>query len=431
MVCLRYHMALMLPKRDEDAANLFAASLISASTLSFLSLPALLLGEHVILQTLNEPRLGQYIWLMPIAIFANGLLQSLTNWNSRTRHFGRISFANVSSSFTSVSIQVGSGYAGYINAGSLIAANILGLSISTLTLAYYTWRNYHSFLRESLDVNIMIAGIKRYKNFPLYDTWGTLLNTISTTLPTFILASFFSSDVVGYYSVATMILMLPMNLIGSAIFQVFFSHASGAILKNNLAAIVEQIVYYLEIIAIYPVILISIIGEEIFAVVLGSHWSEAGIYAQILALWIFFAFITSPISALFSVFERQRLGVLFNAVMILARMGALILGGVLGSPRISLILFAFVGVIFNGGSFYWLLYKSNVSPLKMIIKAKNYYIYALSIGVILILLKWIFHMNPISLMTIGLLFGAIFYIYLFRSLSNNISKLGSWEDKVD
>lgn len=421
IVCLRYQMAIMLPKSDEEAANLFAVSLIFAAALSFLSLPALLLGEQIILKTLNEPRLGQYFWLMPLAIFANGVFQAFVNWNSRTRHFGRISTANIANSIGTVSTQVGSGLAGYVNGGSLIVANTLGIFVSAVILACQTWRDYRSQLQKSLNWNIMIAGIRRYKNFPLYDTWGILLNTFSGQLPTFILASFFSSKIVGYYSVANMVLLLPMNLIGSSIFQVFFSHASKARLEGNLAAIVEQTVFYLEIIAIYPIVMMSIIGKEIFAIVLGGPWAEAGVYAQILAVWVFLMFITSPISALFSILERQRLGVLVNAIVILARIGALILGGILNAPRISLILFSFTGVVFYGGSLYWLLSKSNVSFLGLIIKSRIYYLYAFAIGIILIFLKLSVQLTPLKLITIGLLFGMLYYIYIFKNLSIRLS----------
>jgi O-antigen/teichoic acid export membrane protein len=59
----------------------------------------------------------------------------------------------------------------------------------------------------------MALGIKRYRKFPLLDSWSSLLNAISWQLPTFILSAFFSAKVVGYYALGMNVLQLPMLLV--------------------------------------------------------------------------------------------------------------------------------------------------------------------------------------------------------------------------
>lgn len=89
--------------------------------------------------------------------------------------------------------------------------------------------------------------------------------------------------------------------------------------------------------------------------------------SQILALWIFFVFITSPICALFSVLERQGTFLVFNACLFIARAAALAAGGMSGDPRIALSIFSAVGVIAWAGLCVWLLREAGV-PVRRVSK---------------------------------------------------------------
>ena len=46
----------------------------------------------------------------------------------------------------------------------------------------------------------MLANLKRYRKFPLIDSWSSFINNLSWQLPSLMLLYFFSETVVGYYS---------------------------------------------------------------------------------------------------------------------------------------------------------------------------------------------------------------------------------------
>ena len=55
----------------------------------------------------------------------------------------------------------------------------------------------------------------------------------------------------------------------------------------------------------FPMAVMTVIGQDVVVVVFGQQWREAGVYTQILSIWGFFQFISSPMSTLFYVLEKQ------------------------------------------------------------------------------------------------------------------------------
>ena len=194
----------------------------------------------------------------------------------------------------------------------------------------------------------MLEGLKRYRRFPLIDSGSALLNTASWQLPAFLLAAFFSPVVVGFYSLSFMVLQLPMSLIGSSIAQVFFQRAAEARSDGTLSHLVENVFRLLIMIGIFPILTVTIIGPDLFAVVFGENWTEAGVYAQILSVWAFVWFISSPLSTIWAVLEKQTFGMRVTTLNFVTRVASLVLGGMSGSPVVALSLFAGSGVLVYG-----------------------------------------------------------------------------------
>ncbi|MHB1295972.1 MAG: lipopolysaccharide biosynthesis protein [Anaerolineae bacterium] len=348
VACLRYEFAIMLPESDEEAANLLALSLLAAVAITALCVPIITLGRPLLLRLLNAPELGPYLWLVPPMVFCAGAFSALNYWNSRTKKFGRLSVVRVVSSASTYGAKLGAGLAGYATAGTFIGATLLGLALSTGMLARRIWRDDGRLFRQSVTQQMMRAGALRYRRFALIDVWSGLLNTVSWQLPALTLNWFFSSTVVGYYSLGLRVLQLPMSFIGGAIAQVFFQRAAQANVEGRLGDLVGNTLRTLSGIGFYPVLTLAITGQSIFRVVFGPDWAEAGVYTQILAPWVLLWFISSPLSTVYSVLERQGSFLRLNVAILAARLLSLVLGGVLGSARLGLALFSLSGVITYG-----------------------------------------------------------------------------------
>jgi lipopolysaccharide exporter len=106
IACMRYELAIMLPKTDEEAANRLGLSLLCVTVITGLTVPALYFGGDALLSLLKAPGLAPYFILVPVFVFISGVFLALNYWNSRTRHFGRLAVARVTNSLAITGTQL-------------------------------------------------------------------------------------------------------------------------------------------------------------------------------------------------------------------------------------------------------------------------------------------------------------------------------------
>jgi O-antigen/teichoic acid export membrane protein len=405
----------MLPKTDEEAANLLGVSLFFVLIITGISVLIIFFADDLIVNLFNSPELKRYLWLVPVAVFFTGIFTALNYWNSRTKHFGRLSIARVVSSVVTQTTKLGTGFAGFVSGGVLIGTGILGQIVSTFILGGQIWRDDRRLFKASIRWENMIAGMKRYKKFPIYNTWSALLNTASQQLPIIMLALYFSPKIVGFYALGKTVLSMPMSMVGGAVSQVFFQKASEAHYRTgNLSKVVEEVFKRLVSLGIFPILLLTLIGEDLFVVVFGARWAEAGVYMQILGLWIFFQFISSPISTLFAVLEKQHYGLFFNSILLVVRAASLIIGGMTGNVRFTLFLVASTGVACYGFLCFWLISKAGLPVMRALYCIGKYSIYSSPLLIVVALAKWSLGVQEIGVLLLGLCCLIVYYVLVMR-----------------
>ncbi|NOZ72784.1 MAG: oligosaccharide flippase family protein [Chloroflexi bacterium] len=344
---LRYELAIMLPEGDEEAINVTGLTLSLVMLTSVILVPLTMLIGKPLLLLINATELTPYLWLIPISVFFGGNVLVLNYWHSRKRHFGGLSVTRLMQSTTSVGVQLSIGYAGVPSGGGLITGLLSGQAVAAVTLAGMGWRSMN-LAKMHLSRIGMLTALKRYRKFPKYNVWATLMNTISWQLPTFFLSYFFTSVEVGFFALGNRVIELPMRIVGASIAQVFFQRTSLAHHEGDLHQVVLATFRSLVTLSFFPLMLLTFIAPELFSLVFGARWNEAGVYTQILAPWIFFWFISSPMGTLFSVLEKQEWSFRINAAILVSRFLALGIGGYLQNARLMLALFALSGVLLYG-----------------------------------------------------------------------------------
>jgi lipopolysaccharide exporter len=345
LICMRYELSILLPDNDQDAANLLVVSLCFVFLVTLVSGAIIYLYRDWILSLLKIQDIKPYLLLVPISGLFNGVTLALSYWSSRTKHYSNLSLSRVSNTASTTLLKLSFGVAGIATTSVKIYSTVIGQCIAALVLLLRIWKDDRRFIIASINYRLMIDGVKRYKKLPLISTWSDLLNTISLQLPVFLLSNFFSTTVVGYYAIGYQLIKIPTTLISTAVGQVFYQRSSEAKSNGTLRIVVENTFSRLIMLGIFPLMVIAVIGSEIFVLFFGANWQTAGEYAQILAPWIFFVFVGSPISSLINTLDLQGIGLLFNILMIGSRAGSLIYGGFLNNVYISLSLFSLTGVV--------------------------------------------------------------------------------------
>lgn len=366
LACARYELAIVLPENDRDAANLFWLSLLSAVVFTFLVSVAVWLGGPTIMALTSAPELLEYLWLIPLVVLIHGVFTALNYWNTRTRHFIRLSIAEITSRVTGTAATLGAGFTGHATGGAMIYAGIAGRVLATLVLGGQIIRDNGRFLIRSFDWAEIVAGMKRYRKFPLYSSWSSLINIASWQLPIVLFGLFFSPAVVGLYALGFRILQMPMSLVGRAIGRVFHQRAAQAHLSGDLEPLVRNLLKTLTIVGVAPIIALSIIGEDLFSLAFGSKWAEAGVYTQILSVWAFVWFVSSPLSTLFGVLDKQAQGLRLQITIFVSRLVSIGAGAFFDSVVLALVLFSATGMFVYGGLIYQIMNLSGVTATRLL-----------------------------------------------------------------
>lgn len=348
IACLRYELSIMLPENDKGSVNQLGVSVLVSLSMSIVMAVLIWFTGEKIIELFKVSSLKQVLWIIPVAVLSRGIFLSLNYWNSRTKKYGRLSISRIISSVTTSGTNLGFGYSGYVSSKVLVGAKFFGQLVATMTLGIQILHDDFKLFKKHLRFQDMLKGMRKYSKFPLYSTWAVFLNTASWQMPAFLLSYFFSPVETGYYSLGFRILSLPMSLIGASISQVFFQRAAEAKIEGTLPVLVESTFQKLLVFAIFPMLTLTFIGKNLYMVVFGHEWAEAGVYTQILSIWTIFWFVSSPLSTLFSVLEKQEYGLKVNIMLLLTRVISLAVGGWLGNARLALLLFSITGVLVYG-----------------------------------------------------------------------------------
>jgi len=315
----RYDAAIVLPKKESDATAVAFLGIIIAVFLGILvsivfgifrdSLAPILGMQHI-------PR--SFLSLTGLVVFLTGLEQVLKRLSIRGRKFKVLASTQVTQQLGANGVKIGLGFLN-AGAGGLFIGTIFG---HLLRCGKLVWSERGRFFNRSAvpSLQTILHMGKKYKKFPLFSSWSTLLNTASSQIPVILFATLFSPAVAGYYALSNRILNLPMVLIGRSVSDVFIEKAARTRNEpDELRRITTTIFNKLLLISSICMSFMTFYGNRVFPLVFGDNWLEAGKYAQWLSLYIIFQFSFSPISVLFSVLERQGEGFIWNGFLFITR----------------------------------------------------------------------------------------------------------------
>jgi O-antigen/teichoic acid export membrane protein len=309
----RYELAIMLPKKDEDAINIFAVGFIITFSMSFILLVLVILFNEQITQLLKNDEISVWLYFVPIAVFFTGLYNILKYFNNRKKYYKDLANATIIKSIITAIIQLG---LGSLKGG--VSGLISGQLISQITANTKLFNNIikDKLLISNVSKKKIISLAKRYNNFPKFSLWGILSNTLSQHFTNILISSFYSIATLGFYSLVQRLLGIPSILIGNSIGEVFFQEAikekqqTGRVI-NTFNSTVKKLI----ILGVPSFCLLFFIVEDLFAYVFGEEWRVAGFYAVILIPFYLIRFIVAPVSNTNNIFGLQKIALLWQLTL--------------------------------------------------------------------------------------------------------------------
>lgn len=299
----RYELAIMLPEKEEDAAELMKFSSIITIFISLITFFIILILSEELSILLGNESIYTWLFFLPITILFSGIYQILNYWFNRRKKFTILAKNRVLQN-----LITGAGQLLFSTRGiGLLFGSIFGQFISLIFLM-------RKLLNERLkcfyefNFSRMIRLGKRYINFPKYDVPTTALNVAASQAPNILFATFFTAQSAGFFFLTQRVLQMPISLISNSILDVFKEEASKTYRETGQCKdIFVKTAKWLSFISIIPSLLMFFFVEDLFGFFFGSEWVEAGLYAKILIPSLAFRFIVSPLSFMVYIAEKQKI----------------------------------------------------------------------------------------------------------------------------
>ena len=313
---LRYEVAIPIEKKDKDAKAIIKLCFLILTTLTILIVIIQLIFVNTLIKYSQIQQMGRLLWLVPLFFFLTGSFRILSNWSLRLKSFKIIAKVKLIQSVSNSIIKIILGFFGVGVIGLFLgsfAQETAGINIFKKEL-----KKSNFFLFKNTTRIELIEVAKRYKRFPIYQTWSQILLSLSPKLPMFFMLPLFGLEAVGFFGLASSIISAPINLIGSSISQVYFAEVSnyGKNKPDKILKLSYTIIKKLILIALFPLIIILLFGPEIFSIAFGNNWEEAGVIAQALIFLIIVKLIINPIMSCLNVLEMQNIQLIINIIRI-------------------------------------------------------------------------------------------------------------------
>lgn len=311
----RYELAIVLPVEDEDAINVTVLCVIIATVVSIILFVIAVIFNDAIVTRLGNSSIAPWLYFVPLVVFLTGLFNALNYFHVRTKGFKDIAKATVNKSVASAATQLG---LGFLKTGStgLIVGQIVSFITGNSILAANILKKKK--LLSSINKSEIKRLAKRYIDFPKFSMWSILANTLSYNIVSIFISSIFGATTLGFYSLGNKVLGAPASLVGNSIGQVFFQRVTEEKQKHGSATeVFIKASKALLLVGLPPFVLLFFILEDLFAFVFGSEWRIAGAYAKIMLPLFCVRFFTAPLSIINSVFEKQKISLIWQLSLLL------------------------------------------------------------------------------------------------------------------
>lgn len=320
--CLRFEIAIALPKKDEDAIYLMCLAFISNLCILIFTLVLIFSYYNDLIQFSEDSVWEDAIWLIPLSVFFSGLYNIFQYWSIRKKNFSIIARTRIAQSISGSTSQIGFNF---LEKGSmgLIGGQLINIMTGIWSL-FTSFRKENRYHVRTITFNNLITTYKKYDKYPKYSSLEALVNSSAVQLPIIIIAFYSVSAEAGYLMLAMKIMGIPMALIGNAVSQVYLSEASEQFLQGNLRKYTLEIILSLLKTITIIFITIGISSSLLFTFIFGEKWEPAGEMVVWMLPWFFMQIISSPVSMSINIIKKQNIALVLQLFGFLIRVGGVV-----------------------------------------------------------------------------------------------------------
>lgn len=336
----RYEMAIILPKKESDAYHLVVLSVMLAAIASSFFFVCIIFFKPSIEMIFGWKGDNFWMYWLPLSVFFMAVYQSLNYLCNREGRYKQMALSRIFQSSSMTSIHLVSGCLKVGSVG-LIAGQIIGQISAACIMAYMMFVKVRR-ATPGVRKRKLFALIKKYSNFPKYLILAHGFNTASAQSPVIFLSAIFGSGSAGFYVLIQRVIGAPMVIVAGAVGDVFRHEASQEYAKTgNCKKIYKSSFLRLLIISIVPFSIFALFAPQLFVLVFGEAWRLSGEYAQILTPMFFLQFLTSPLSTMFMIAQKQKFDLIWQTVLFGLILSAFLIGRHYNDIEVALVFVSF------------------------------------------------------------------------------------------
>lgn len=343
---LRYHLAIPLPGSDNEAASIAVLSLITVVVTTLCTSVVVIFLRDQISSLLNTPALATYFWLVPIGFFLIGIYQVFQYWAIRTKDYSNIARTRLSQSIGMVLTQIFGYTLGPI---ALLLGRVVGSGAGVLSLVKSAYkRNGNEFKPKNIK-KIRNVAIE-YRHFPVLSTWTGLASSCGSNLPPILIASLLGAGPAGMYALAHRVLSQPMVVVGRAVGDVFYRQAAEAQRNGTLEQAVLGVYTGLTRITLPPAVFAFFIIPDVFSMIFGNSWGEAGQVSRWMIPWLFLELTINPSTRVYPILGLHAVALRFQLSLLFSTVFSTLIGGIYFESLVSTVVLM---MVFNSLIYLW------------------------------------------------------------------------------
>lgn len=301
----KYELAIVLPRKDSNAANVLILSILLSAIFNIILLLIILIWDSAILEFLNlSPKFSSYLYFVPLGTFLFSIYQSINYWLIRKKKFYAISLNKFTRRGFEGGVQFGFAFTKYTK--GLVLGDIIG---QFANVAFGVYQGLKSGLSENLISWERIKYVlKKYFEFPKFNLIPGLMSACSFYLPAIFINKYYSSDYTGYIDLSKLLLSIPLALVATSLSSVLLQRLSEKF-RNNLS-LKRDLISILGIISsivIVEILVITFFGVELFTFIFGDKWEYSGRISKILVWSYALNFLVASYSSVFISMNKIKL----------------------------------------------------------------------------------------------------------------------------
>lgn len=311
----RYELAIMLPRKDVDAANIGALSIAINFIVSLVLFAIVWLFDAQISDALGNRSVAAWLYIVPLAVLLNGIYLNLNYWSNRKKLYSLMANRRVIQSGGTAAVQLGLGLL-RAGAGGLVIGSLCGQAMAAGMMAKMV-HGHSPQLWRSIDRRKMWALAKRYRNCVKFLVPAHTLGAVATQLPSIFINATFGLAASGSFMLAERVVGSPLSLVSGSIADVFRqqisqSYLAGQHCRREFLSALQK----LTVIATPPFMVLLFFAPTLFAILFGEKWRVSGEYAQLMCPMFFLRFISNPLSVVAIIAQKNKYELAFQCSLL-------------------------------------------------------------------------------------------------------------------